>query len=364
MSADQPGDSEAAAAFDSVLAPLLERGGSGAPIPVVPDTPLPRLVDDYVAPEGAEAVLRVEGLSKSFGDQVALESLSFELFPGDIMGFLGPNGAGKTTTLRILATVLKADKGSAAVAGFKLTEYQQIRRHIGYLPDFIGSYDDLQVSEYMEFFARAYNVKADRRQAAITEALAMTELADLRSHLVGSLSRGKQQRLALARLLMHDPKLLLLDEPAAGLDPRARVQLRDILRALRRQGKAIILSSHVLEDLAEVSNKVAVLDRGRLLAFGTTSELLSRLRESRRWRLRMRQPEELDKLRLFLQQQPEVSSVAFAGSELYATFQGGDEVVEAVHHRLFEQGFRVLEFAEEALGLEELYLRITGAGES
>lgn len=328
---------------------------------IVPTSPRPRPQDD-VAPSDNKALLKVAGLGKTYGAQVALDNVSFELFPGDILGFLGPNGAGKTTCLRILATILKPDSGSATLAGHGLGELEKVRRKIGYMPDFIGTYDDLYVFEYLEFFARAYDVKADLRSYAIEEALRTTGLMELKDKPVDGLSRGQKQRLALARLLMHDPPILLLDEPAAGLDPRARVELRDILRSLQKKGKAIIVSSHVLEDLTDLSNKVAVIDRGHLLAFGPTTDLLHRLRDSRRWRVRLRDESETERLRTFLQEQREVSEVVYNGEELYVTFKGGDEVVEQMHQRLFENRFRLLEFAEEALGLEELYLRITGAG--
>lgn len=346
---------EDAAAFESVMAPLRLRPEDD----IVPIS-VPRPQDDFV-PMGTDALLKVVGLRKTYGAHVALDNISFELNPGDILGFLGPNGAGKTTCLRILATILKADSGSAMIAGHGIGEIELVRRKIGYMPDFIGTYDDLHVFEYLEFFARAYAVKPDLREFAIAEALTTTGLAHLRDKPVDGLSRGQKQRLALARLLMHDPPVLLLDEPAAGLDPRARVELRDILRSLQKKGKAIIVSSHVLEDLTDLANKVAVIDNGRLLAFGATTELLHRLRDSRRWRVRLRDDGETERLRTFLQEQRDVTEVVYAGNELYVTFKGGDEVVEQVHQRLFENKFRLLEFAEEALGLEELYLRITGS---
>lgn len=352
---------KAAQEFESVLAPLRSPNQPRPEDEVVPGRSRPRPEDDMGA--GPAPLIKVDGLRKTYGSHVALAGLSLELYPGDIMGFLGPNGAGKTTTLRILATILKPDQGSATLAGHPLSEVDKVRQKIGYMPDFIGTYDDLHVFEYMEFFARAYAVKSDLREFAINEALTTTELMDLKMRPVDGLSRGQKQRLALARLLMHDPPILLLDEPAAGLDPRARVQLRDILKTLQRKGKAIIVSSHVLEDLADLSNKIAVIEQGRLLAFGGTSDLLHRLRDSRRWKVRLRQPEETERLRIFLEAQPEVQEVIYAGNDLFVTFKGGDEVAEAMHQRMFENQFRLLEFAEEALGLEELYLRITGGGQ-
>lgn len=346
--------------FEKVLAPLRD-SSAHRPRPeddVVPGPARPRPEDDLGG--GPKPLIHLEGLRKTYGSHVALDGLSLDLYPGDIMGFLGPNGAGKTTTLRILATILKPDQGTATLAGHSLEQVHEVRRKIGYMPDFIGTYDDLHVFEYMEFFARAYEVRSDLREYAINEALTTTELIDLKMRPVDGLSRGQKQRLALARLLMHDPPVLLLDEPAAGLDPRARVQLRDILRSLQQKGKAIIVSSHVLEDLADLSNKIAVIENGRLLAFGATADLLRRLRDSRRWKVRLRLAEETERLRLFLQEQPEVQNVVYAGSDLLVTFQGGEETAEAMHQRMFENGFRLLEFAEESLGLEELYLRITG----
>ena len=373
----EPGSNEdAASEFEKVFAPL--RGSNPTrPRPeddTVPGVAQPRPEDDVVPgavrprPEddqggGPTPLVRLEGLRKSYGAHVALEGLSFDLYPGDILGFLGPNGAGKTTALRILATILKPDQGTATLSGQALGDVDKVRKNIGYMPDFIGTYDDLHVFEYMEFFARAYAVTPDVREFAINEALTTTDLFELKMRPVDGLSRGQKQRLALARLLMHDPPVLLLDEPAAGLDPRARVQLRDILRTLGRKGKAIIVSSHVLEDLADLSNKIAVIDQGKLLAFGETSELLRRLRDSRRWKIRLREVDETERLRVFLGTQPEVQEVVYVGSDLFVTCKGGDEIAEAIHQRMFENKFRLLEFAEEALGLEELYLRITGANQ-
>jgi ABC-2 type transport system ATP-binding protein len=317
----------------------------------------PRPEDDKASSDGP--LLRVVDLKKSYDQLEALKGISFELYRGDIMGFLGPNGAGKTTALRILATIIKPTSGTAEIDGCPIDDVDHARRKMGYMPDFIGTYDELTVNEYMEFFARAYLVPKDMREFAKNEALSTTGLTELADRPVKGLSRGQSQRLALARLLMHDPPILLLDEPAAGLDPRARVHLRDILRELQRKGKAIIVSSHVLEDLAELSNKIAVIDQGRLLAFGQTQDLMHRLRDSRRWKIRMRDQEEMERLRVFLESHPDVSEVAYEGPRLLVTFSGGEEVTEQVHETLFKEGFRLLEFAEEDLGLEELYLRIT-----
>jgi ABC-2 type transport system ATP-binding protein len=225
-------------------------------------------------------LLKVTDLQKSYEGHAALEGISFKLYPGDILGLLGPNGAGKTTILRILATVIKPSSGSAEIDGKPLDDVDHARKKIGYMPDFIGSYDELKVSEYMEFFARANLVASDKRELTMNEALSTTGLKELKDRPVAGLSQDQTQRLALARLLMHDPALLLLDEPVAGLDPPARVHLKDILKELQTKGKAIIVSSNVLDDLTDLCNKIAVLDQGVLLGCGCTKSLLTRLSDS------------------------------------------------------------------------------------
>lgn len=328
---------------------------------IVPGPKRPRPEDDHGG-AGPAPLLRLEDLRKSYDGHEALKGLTFELFAGDILGFLGPNGAGKTTALRILATIIKPTSGRASVCGHSIEEVETVRTKLGYMPDFIGTYDDLSVNDYMEFFARAYLVPKDLREFAKKEALSTTGLTELKDKPVRGLSRGQTQRLALARLLMHDPPVLLLDEPASGLDPRARVQLRDILKELQSKGKAIVLSSHVLEDLTDLSTKIAVIDQGQLLAFGETKELLRRLRNSRRWKIRLRESSEQERLRVYLEEQKLVDEVVYQGETLFVTLTGDEESAEELHQRLFQEGFRILEFAEESVGLEELYLRITGSG--
>ena len=297
-------------------------------------TPLP---SDDPGGKGAAPILKVENLHKSYGSFEALKGLSFELFPGDILGFLGPNGAGKTTALRILATIVKPNEGRAEVCGHSLSDVEQVRRKMGYMPDFIGSYDELTVDEYMEFFARAYLVPQDLRNYAKEEALSTTGLKESADRPVRGLSRGQTQRLALARLLMHDPPVLLLDEPAAGLDPRARVHLRDILKELQRKGKAIIVSSHVLEDLADLSNKIAVIDQGQLLAFGATKDLMHRLKGSQKWRLRVSGDEEAERLKAFLDQYPEVEDASFEGESIVVSLKGGEDLVPDLTQALVKE---------------------------
>ncbi|MBI3924672.1 MAG: ABC transporter ATP-binding protein [Armatimonadetes bacterium] len=316
----------------------------------------PRPEDDIV-PGGDKPILDVRGLTKSYGTTLALNELSFKLYPGDILGFLGPNGAGKTTTLRILATVLAPNAGEAFIDGYSLREVEEVRARVGYMPDFLGVYDDLLVREYLEFFARAYKISAHHREFVIKEALETTRLTKLADNPVDGLSRGQKQRLGLARLLMHDPALLLLDEPAAGLDPRARVELRDILRGLQKRGKAMIVSSHILSDLADFCNKVAILVKGNLITLKLTHELLDGLNETRRIRLKLLEGGE--EARKYLESLPSVTSPQWDGRELVFEFTGHNQELAALHHDLFEEGFPLVTFAEEPWDLQDAYLRLT-----
>ncbi len=324
---------------------------------VVPRRPHPE--DDIVVPESKSepAILDVRELRKTYGSTVAVDKLSFQLVGGDILGFLGPNGAGKTTTLRMLATVLAPDSGTATICGHSLKEVEQVRARVGYMPDFLGVYDDLLVREYLEFFARAYKISPEMRDFVIKEALETTRLTSLTDNPVDGLSRGQKQRLGLARLLMHDPALLLLDEPAAGLDPRARVELRDILRGLQKKGKAMIVSSHILSDLADFCNKVAILAEGKLVAFKETRRLIDDLRGTRRLSLKLLSRGE--EARKFLEVRESITNVVWEGDELVFEFQGHDADLVELHKKLFEKGFPIVTFSEEPWDLEDVYLGLT-----
>lgn len=367
MSAAEPDDPEPtvssgsnedhAAAFEAVLAPLRDasRGATADSISMV------GALEQAASPSG-EVIVKVAGLGKTFDSRVALDNVSFAVHAGEILGLLGPIGAGKTTCLRILATLLKPDTGSTVIAGHDLNDLAKVRVKIGYLPDFTGTYEDLYVWEYLEFFARAYAVKPDQRQSAIARVLGTTGLSDQRDSLIQGLSQDQKQFLALARLLMHEPSVLLLDEPLAGLSPTALAGATEILRDLRQSGVAIVISSARLEDLVGLADTVVLLDAGRVLTFTTTDKLLRRLRDSRRWRVRLTDEEESERLRLFLHEQPEVTQVARSGLEVLVAFKGEDSVIESIHQRLFDSKFRLLEFAEEPYTPEEIQDRIAGAG--
>src|SRR5215213_2669128 len=224
-------------------------------------------------------MIETRDLTKKYGDLYALDRLTLRLEPGDVYGFIGPNGAGKTTTMRILATLLNPSWGEASVCGYSIyTGSKEIRRSIGYMPDFFGVYDDMKVIEYLEFFAAAYRIKGPERKKKCEQVLELVDLGYKRDALVTSLSRGMTQRLGLARVLLHEPQVLLLDEPASGLDPRARIEMRELIKELRKIGKTIMISSHILPELADICNKIGIIERGKLLFNGDVDAAIRQVR--------------------------------------------------------------------------------------
>ncbi len=226
-------------------------------------------------------MIEITGLTKRFGKLMALDSLSLSIGPGEIFGFIGPNGAGKSTTMKILACLLKQDSGEAIVCGKNVrTDADAIRRVVGYMPDFLGVYDDLTVDEYLQFFAAAFEVPRARRRAVIDQVLELTDLTEKKHAMVDSLSRGMQQRLGVARVLIHEPQVLLLDEPASGLDPRARIEMRSLLIELRKMGKSLMVSSHILSELAEMCTSIGIIERGKLLYAGSIEDAYAKVRSA------------------------------------------------------------------------------------
>ena len=306
-------------------------------------------------------MIEISGLHKAYDDTVALEELNLTLAPGDVFGFIGPNGAGKTTTLRILATLLTPSGGSAKIDGKDVVrERGAVRKLIGYMPDFFGLYDDLTVREVLDFFAAAYRVPRARRKTLVDEVLALTDLTGKADALVEGLSRGMTQRLGLAKTLIHDPAVLLLDEPASGLDPRARIEMRELLRELQRMGKTIMLSSHILPELADVCTKVGILHRGRLAAFGTVEELAKRA--SAPARVRVRVAGDAGAARAVLAAVPGVKAVEAGdgGGELGLTLDGPAVDVSELMLAALTRGVKLTSFTPERPDLEELFLTITG----
>jgi ABC-2 type transport system ATP-binding protein len=225
-------------------------------------------------------MIETRDLTKMYGDLYALNRLTIKLDKGDVYGFIGPNGAGKTTTMRILATLLNPTWGEATVCGYSIyNNSKEIRRLIGYMPDFFGVYDDMKVIEYLEFFAAAYRIKGPERKKKCEQVLELVDLSYKRDALVTSLSRGMTQRLGLARVLLHEPQVLLLDEPASGLDPRARIEMRGLLKELRRMGKTIMVSSHILPELADICNKIGIIEKGKLIFDGDVQTAIRQVRQ-------------------------------------------------------------------------------------
>jgi len=225
-------------------------------------------------------MIETRDLTKVYGDLYALNRLTLKLDKGDVYGFIGPNGAGKTTTMRILATLLNPTWGEATVCGYSIyNNAKEIRRVIGYMPDFFGVYDDMKVIEYLEFFAAAYRIKGPERKKKCEQVLELVDLGYKRDALVTSLSRGMTQRLGLARVLLHEPQVLLLDEPASGLDPRARIEMRGLLKELRKMGKTILVSSHILPELADICNKIGIIERGKLLFDGDVQAAIKQVQQ-------------------------------------------------------------------------------------
>lgn len=320
---------------------------------------------------GGEALAMIEtiNLSKRYGELEALSNLNLAINEGDCFGFIGPNGAGKTTTIKILATLLKPSSGQAQIAGLTVG-YQNrlIRPLIGYVPDFMGAYEDMVVTEYLEFFAAAYGIHGPKRRAVVKDVLDLTDLGYKAAAEVNSLSRGMQQRLSIARVLLHDPKVLLMDEPASGLDPRARIEIRELLRELKRMGKTILISSHILHELAELCNVVGIIERGQLLFSGSVAEVLKRAKVGHVVHVGV--AEGLDRAAELLTKVPGVRRVAIAQGD--GTFAGGsgrfinldfDEGAGRsftdLPNVLINNGFRITRFEEEPVNLETAFMRLT-----
>jgi len=313
-------------------------------------------------------MIETTNLTKRYGELVALNNLNLTINEGDCFGFIGPNGAGKTTTIKILATLLKPSSGQANIAGLTVGyQNRQIRPLIGYVPDFMGAYEDMVVTEYLEFFAAAYNIHGSQRRKVVADVLELTDLGYKATAEVNSLSRGMQQRLAVARVLLHDPKVLLMDEPASGLDPRARIEMRELLKELRRMGKTILISSHILPELAELCNVVGIIERGSLLFNGTVEEALKRAKVG--FVLHVGVTERIEEAAKVLAALRGVKKVVITNDDrpdgksskvMHVTYDdvAGNSATD-IPSALIAQGFRVTKFAEEPVNLETAFMRLT-----
>jgi ABC-2 type transport system ATP-binding protein len=303
-------------------------------------------------------VIETRDLTKIYGDVHAVKSLDIKLEAGDVFGFIGPNGSGKTTTMRMLATLLNPTYGEAYVCGYSIyTKPKEIRRVIGYMPDFFGVYDDMKVIEYLEFFAAAYRISGAARKKVCNDVLDLVDLGYKRDAFVTSLSRGMTQRLGLARVLLHDPQVLLLDEPASGLDPRARIEIRGLLKELRSMGKTIMVSSHILPELADVCNKVGIIERGELQINAEVAEVMRRVR--RQTVLKVGVAGSADKAADLLTQHHTVESVAMSNGTLTVKLKPGVEDYTDLPTLLIESGHKLRMFKEEEINLETAFMELT-----
>jgi ABC-2 type transport system ATP-binding protein len=303
-------------------------------------------------------VIKTQDLTKVYGQLHAISNLSMELHQGDVFGYIGPNGSGKTTTMRILATLLQPSWGEAYVCDYSIyTHPREIRRLIGYMPDFFGVYDDMKVIEYLEFFAAAYRIKGDKRRKVCNDMLALVGLDYKRESLVTGLSRGMTQRLGLARVLLHDPQVLLLDEPASGLDPRARIEIRGLLKELRSLGKTIMVSSHILPELADICNKIGIIEQGKLLINEEVSAVMRRVRRQPLLHVGVfGSPEAAAKL---LERHDLVDRIEIRDGRLLVTLKEGTQDYSTLPTLLIQAGHRLTMFKEDEINLETAFMALT-----
>jgi ABC-2 type transport system ATP-binding protein len=303
-------------------------------------------------------MIQLENVTKAYGNLKAVDSVTLKIPEGEIFGFIGPNGAGKTTTIRMLATLLVPTSGRIEIAGINPEEEpREVRKLIGYMPDFFGVYPDLAVWEYLDFFGSSYHIPTAKRSAMIDDVLELTDLTAKKLSLVETLSRGMKQRLCLAKTLLHDPSILLLDEPASGLDPRARIEIREIIKELKKMNKTVLISSHILSELSDFCTSIGIIEKGKLIASGTLSEIEKQLSGSRIYRLTALEP--LESVQVFLK------SEGFEGEinpqEGYFEFacNAASEDVAKLLSRLTSNGFKITSFYPVSANLEDLFMKIT-----
>jgi len=303
-------------------------------------------------------IIQTINLTKRYGKLVALNNLHLNIEEGECFGYIGPNGAGKTTTIRILATLLQPTWGEARVCDHVVGyESRKIRPLIGYVPDFFGAYEDMVVQEYLEFFASAYNITGKKRTQIVGDVLELTDLSHKRDGLVDGLSRGMKQRLSIARVLLHDPKVLLLDEPASGLDPRARIEIRALLKELHRMGKTILISSHILPELADLCTSLGIIEQGELIYQGSVAEALRRARVGTV--VHVITPDDQERARLVLSQLPGVHVAQMQDGMLVLNLDAETSDFSFIARAMLENKLRVQEIKQEEVNLETAFMRLT-----
>ncbi|MFT9820638.1 ATP-binding cassette domain-containing protein [Lysinibacillus sp. NPDC056185] len=305
-------------------------------------------------------MIEIRDLTKRYGSFTALDHLNLSLEEGVVFGFVGANGAGKSTTFSILATLLSPTSGDAIINGKSvIKEPKEVRKQIGYMPDFFGVYDQLKVDEYLDFYGASYGIGAAERKVLIPQLLELVNLSNKRHEYVDLLSRGMKQRLCLARALIHDPKVLILDEPASGLDPRARVEMRDILRNLKSMGKTILISSHILPELAEMCDEIGVIDNGKLIAHGNVASIQAQLQGEKR--IVVKVTDRLNEVRAFLEEDPQISSIDVMDNRLEIAFnyRGTDDDQVALLKKAILANLPIYALSEEEKDLEDVFMAIT-----
>ena len=304
-------------------------------------------------------MIEVRNFTKRYGEFVAVDDLSFTIGRGEIFGFIGPNGAGKSTTIRFLATLLRPTSGEGFIAGHSVVDDPMaVRRVIGFMPDDFGVYDGMKVWEFLDFFAVAYQIPRVYRKQIIGQVLELLDLTHKRDDYVNGLSKGMKQRLCLAKTLVHDPPVLILDEPASGLDPRARLEMKALLNELKGMGKTILVSSHILSELADFCTMIGIIERGKMLVAGSISEITRKLRQHRVLKVRVTD-DSTERAAAILRDQPQCRSIESFDHTLTCEYEGEEDDLARLLNRLIGSGVGVHSFAEEDLSLEEVFMMIT-----
>ena len=306
--------------------------------------------------------VQVKNLRKEFGKTLAVNDISFSFDSGQIFGFVGPNGAGKTTTMRIISTIEEPTAGDVLLNGVSVCEEpESARRALGYVPDSLPAHADITVHEYLDIFARAYGLRGKKRSEAVAAIEEFTSLTGIREKHLKSLSKGMKQRVSLGRSLVHDPDVLVLDEPAAGLDPRARIELRELLLLLAERGKAILISSHILTELTEICNGVVIIERGRILETGTIDEVLTKSAPRRTVAVRLLNGQAAELVKELLQT-PFVEKARDVANEVHFEVNGDESAACEILSRLIARGFKVVEFRQTKANLEDIFMNVTKGG--
>lgn len=307
-------------------------------------------------------MLEIKNLYKRYGNFLALDDLNLNISEGEIFGFVGPNGAGKTTTMKIVSGLLSPTSGEVYIEGEDvLNNTRRIKDKIGYMPDFFGVYDNLKVEEYLDFYASIYNIKGEERKKVCSDLLELVDLTNKQDAYVDSLSRGMKQRLCLARSLVHNPNLLILDEPASGMDPRARFEMKEILKTLKNMGKTILISSHILSELSEICTSIGIIEKGKVVINGSVEEIMMKVYSSKVIKIKVM--DKLEETKKLLMEFPSIENINTGNNVLEASFNGEDSEMSGVLKRLVTYGIPVVTFSQLDGNLEDVFMRVTKEGE-